>query len=166
MTQAVRHLPPSLDSMRELIERHAAEEQNDWRVLFADYRAAGGEVADPNQLRRNPGAEALNAYMHRVADSRRAASLLGATYIIEGTGNRIVPTLLPRVRACLGAASHATRFLEYHGEADIEHMQRWLRAVEMLLHAQPEAAADVVATARDVAMLYALSWQHALDAQD
>lgn len=165
MRKAASNLPQELSLMKSLIEMHAGEEQNDWRVLFMDYRSAGGLVDNPDNLRRNPGAEALNAYIHRVADSRGAASLLGATYIIEGTGNRIVPTLLPHIRSTLGQASHATRFLEYHGEADVEHMQRWLSAVEMLVTARPEAGKELVRTARDVASLYALAWQHALTPQ-
>lgn len=166
MRTAASRLPQALDPLRALIELHAGEEQNDWRVLFADYRAAGGTVEDPDALRRNPGAEALNAYMQRVADSRQAAGLLGATYIIEGTGNRIVPTLLPHVRASLGQASHATRFLAYHGEADVAHMQRWLAAVELLLAHDPAAGELLVETARDVAGLYVLAWKHALTGQD
>lgn len=166
MRKAAARLPASLAPMRALIEQHASDEQNDWRVLFADYRAAGGPLEDPDRLRRNAGAEALNAYMHRVADSGSAASLLGATYIIEGTGNRIVPALLPPIRAALAEATHATRFLQYHGQADVEHMQRWLTALEMLLHAEPAMRERLVRTARDVAGLYALAWHHALDEQD
>jgi 3-oxoacyl-[acyl-carrier-protein] synthase-3 len=162
MRTASANLPASLRPLAELIEHHAREEQNDWRVLHADYLAAGGDVRDPDELRRNPGAEALNAYMHRMANSTQADSLLGAVYLIEGTGNRIVPTLLPRIRQQLGEALGAYRFLEYHGENDVAHMQRWLVAVELAVTADPGAGRRIVAAASDVATLYAMSWAHAL----
>lgn len=162
MRTAAANLPAELGGLQSLIELHASEEQNDWRVLFADYREAGGAEDNPDLLRMNPGAAALDAYIRQVASSPDAAALLGATYIIEGTGQRIVPTLLPHIRRSLGQLSHATRFLEYHGEADIAHMQRWMAAVEMLLAIRPDMARKLVQTARDVADLYALSWRSAL----
>jgi 3-oxoacyl-[acyl-carrier-protein] synthase III len=165
MRIAAANLPEHLRSLGELIERHAGEEQNDWRVLHADYVAAGGTHTNPDDLRRNPGAEALNAYMHRMASSSQAEALLGAVYIIEGTGNRIVPALLPRIRQLLGEGLGAYRFLEYHGENDVAHMQRWLTAVEMAVTSDVAAGERILNAAADVAALYAMSWAHALDPQ-
>ena len=80
---------------------HAGEEQHDFKILFDDYRKAGGAVADLDRLKRNPGGEALNAYLHALAATRDPFGLLGAIYIIEGTGQRIVPALLPLIKASL-----------------------------------------------------------------
>jgi 3-oxoacyl-[acyl-carrier-protein] synthase-3 len=100
-----------------------------------------------------------------MASSSQAEALLGAVYIIEGTGNRIVPALLPRIRQLLGEGLGAYRFLEYHGENDVAHMQRWLTAVEMAVTSDIAAGQRIVNAAADVATLYAMSWAHALDPQ-
>lgn len=83
-------------------------------------------------MRRNPGGEALNAYLHGLAATSNPIGLLGAIYIIEGTGQRIVPSLLPLLRAALPRPD-AFRFLEYHGANDENHLERWLIAVQMAL---------------------------------
>ena len=67
-------------------------------ILFEDYRRAGGDAPSIDALRRNPGGEALNAYMHALARQPNPLGLLGAIYIIEGTGQRIIPALLPLLR--------------------------------------------------------------------
>jgi 3-oxoacyl-[acyl-carrier-protein] synthase-3 len=165
MRAAAAHLPPALAELGQRVATHAGEEQDDWRVLHRDYLAAGGTQRDPDALRRNPGAEALTAYLHRMATGADAAALLGAVYIIEGTGQRIVPVLLPKVKQHLGEALHAYCFLEYHGHNDIAHMRRWLSCVEIAVAAEPGLADRIVEVAEAVAKLYALSWQHALDEQ-
>ena len=88
--------------------------------------------------------------------------LLGAIYIIEGTGQRIVPALLPLLRAALPLPPECFRFLEYHGHNDENHLARWLMAVEMVM-AQDKggrAAQQIVATARHTAALYLMQFQH------
>jgi len=166
MRSAIAHLPPALAPLAEIVGRHAGEEQDDWRILHRDYLAAGGSQADPDRLRRNAGAEALNAYLHRLATGPQAAALLGAMYIIEGTGRRIVPALLPKVERQLGEASHAVRFLEYHGRNDVEHLRRWADAVGIAIAGDPALATRILEVAGDVATLYAMSWRHALDPQE
>ena len=112
---------------------HAGEEQNDFRILHEDYLKAGGTETDLTRLRRNPGGEALNAYLHGLAATPNPVGLLGAIYIIEGTGQRIVPSLLPLLRASLPLPPDAFRFLEYHGANDEHHLERWLMAVQMVM---------------------------------
>ena len=107
---------------RQLVEAHADDEQFDYQILFDDYREAGGNVESIDHLRRNAGGEALNAYMHRMASETNPIGLLGVIYIIEGTGQRIIPHLLPRLRRCLKLPQRVFRFLQYHGENDIEHL--------------------------------------------
>ena len=53
----------------------------------------------------------------------------------------------------------AYRFLQYHGENDVKHMQRWLQCLRLVLAAEPGASGRIVATARAVAQLYALQWE-------
>ena len=77
-------------------------------------------------------------------------------YIIEGTGQRIVPALLPLLRARLGWLGRSFRFLAYHGENDAAHLERWLQALEAVLAiGGREAAEEILEDARHVAVLYA-----------
>ena len=81
--------------------------------------------------------------------------LLGAIYVIEGTGHRIVPALLPALRRQLGLPLEAVRFLHYHGENDVNHLARWLNCAGIALETGGAAAADdIVETARKTAQLY------------
>jgi len=154
-----------------LIDVHAGEEQDDFNILFSDYRKAGGTVARIEDLRRNPGGEALNAYLHGLAATRDPIGLLGAIYIIEGTGQRIVPALLPLIKAGLKLPPDAFRFLEYHGHNDQNHLNRWLAAVEMVMEVEAgkdgdgaggrgRAARQIIDTARHTAALYLMQFQH------
>lgn len=151
-------------ALRPLIAAHARDEQDDYAVLFDDYRSAGGAEPELERLRRNPGGEALNAFMFRLAEEPNPVSLLGAVYVIEGTGQRVVPALLPRLRAQLGLPARAFRFLGYHGENDERHLARWLSAAEIVLAHDPAGAIakDIVATARASAELYLLQFQYVL----
>lgn len=155
MRKAVAGLDDRHAALRELVTAHANDEQYDFRILFEDYRRAGGPVARIEDLRRNAGGEALNAYLHARAERPNAIGLLGAIYIIEGTGRRIVPALLPELRRQLALPLEAVRFLHYHGENDVNHLERWLRCAEHVLRVGGQAAVDdIVATARDTAQLY------------
>ncbi|MBF6023098.1 iron-containing redox enzyme family protein [Lysobacter niastensis] len=160
MRRAVDNLEGQYAGLRELILHHAGEEQFDYRVLFDDYRNAGGTASHVGALRRNSGGEALNAYMHARAGMLNPVGLLGGIYIIEGTGQRIIPALLPVLRQQAGLEEHQLNFLRYHGENDEHHLQRWLAAVEMVVAIGGEdACADILATARAVADLYALQME-------
>ncbi|MBB5207772.1 iron-containing redox enzyme family protein [Chiayiivirga flava] len=145
-----------------LIETHAGDEQHDYLILFEDYRTAGGDVENIDALRRNPGGEALNAYLHALAATRDPVGLLGAIYIIEGTGQRIIPALLPLMKASLDLPPNAFRFLDYHGANDEHHLARWLRAVEIVLASDHDgrAAQAILATARRTAQMYLMQFEH------
>jgi 3-oxoacyl-[acyl-carrier-protein] synthase-3 len=151
-------------ALAALIDVHAGEEQNDFRILHEDYLKAGGTEADITRLRRNPGGEALNAYLHGLAATPNPVGLLGAIYIIEGTGQRIVPSLLPLLRASLPLPPDAFRFLEYHGANDEHHLERWLMAVQMVMELDSAGTAPqaIVRTARHTAALYLMQFEHVL----
>jgi 3-oxoacyl-[acyl-carrier-protein] synthase-3 len=163
MRRAVDNLTGGYAPLRELILQHAGEEQFDYQILFDDYRAAGGEASHVGALRRNAGGEALDAYMNVRAAGVDPVGLLGGIYIIEGTGQRIIPALLPLLRRQAGLGEHQLNFLRYHGENDEHHLQRWLSAVEFVAGVGGEAAcADILATARAVADLYAMQMEGVL----
>jgi 3-oxoacyl-[acyl-carrier-protein] synthase-3 len=155
MRKAAGNLGDRYSRLRELILLHANDEQFDFRILFDDYRKMGGTAASIDTLRRNAGGEALNAYLHARAEAPDPAGLLGAVYIIEGTGQRIVPALLPEIRRQLALPIETTKFLQYHGENDVNHLARWLHAVDIALEAGGSGLAqDIAATARATAQLY------------
>lgn len=163
MREAAANLGDPYARLRELILLHAADEQFDFRILFGDYKRLGGIAANVESLRRNAGGEALNAYLHARAGGANPVGLLGAVYIIEGTGQRIVPALLPEIRRQLALPIETTKFLQYHGENDVNHLARWLHCAEMALEAGGETAAtDIVATARTTAQLYLMQLESVL----
>ncbi|MDM9558963.1 iron-containing redox enzyme family protein [Bordetella petrii] len=166
MREGAASLSEAYRPLAELIGVHAGEEQDDFQILFQDYRKAGGAVADIDALRRNPGGEALNAYLHALAATRDPVGLLGAIYIIEGTGQRIVPALLPLLKASLDLPPDRFRFLEYHGHNDENHLARWLMAVELALDMDDHGQAErrIVDTARRTAALYLMQFHHVMEA--
>ncbi|MBD9531421.1 iron-containing redox enzyme family protein [Comamonas sp. CMM01] len=164
MREGAASLTGEYAALAGLIDLHADDEQHDFKVLHSDYLKAGGTATDIAQLRRNPGGEALNAYLHGLAATPNPIGLLGAIYIIEGTGQRIVPSLLPLLRQALPLPPDAFRFLEYHGANDEHHLERWLMAVQMALalDADGTAAQAIVQTAQHTAQLYLMQFQHVL----
>lgn len=163
MRRAVDNLSDDYQDLAELITHHADDEQHDFNILFEDYRIAGGRIQDIEQLKRNPGGEALNSYMYRKAESADPIGLLGGIYIIEGTGQRIVPWLLPQIKQQLSLPERCYRFLHYHGENDEEHLQHWLIALSISLQQSgADVRDDILRTARDVAGLYRLQMEHIL----
>lgn len=164
MREGAASLGDDYAPLAALVEMHAGEEQNDFMILYEDYRQAGGQQA-LDALRRNPGGEALNAYLHALAATRDPIGLLGAIYIIEGTGQRIIPALLPLLKASLTLPPQAFRFLEYHGHNDEHHLARWLAAVELAMDCDPDgqAARRIVDTARRTAALYLMQFHHVME---
>lgn len=168
MREAIASMGAPYAALGDLVETHASEEQFDFRILFDDYRSAGGSAESIDELRRNPGGEALNSYLHAKAATPSPVGLLGAIYIIEGTGQRIIPALLPLLQSQLKLPANAFRFLTYHGANDENHLARWLRAVQLVLAADPggEVDADIVLTAQRTAQLYLMQWQDACTRRD
>jgi 3-oxoacyl-[acyl-carrier-protein] synthase-3 len=162
MLTAANNLDTRYAALTALVTKHAGEERNDFKILFEDYRLAGGTAGTIEELRRNPGGEALNAYMHALASEPTPLGLLGAIYIIEGTGQRIIPALLPLLREQLDLPAQAFRFLSYHGENDASHLSRWLSAVEMAVQLKPGCEQLILDVARHTAELYVLQMEHVL----
>ncbi len=157
MRTAISNLSKQFAGIQDLIEEHAGEEQFDFKVLYADYQNAGGQKAI-DELKRNPAGEELNKYMYERARSENPLGLLGGIFIIEGTGQKIIPTLLPFLKRSLNLQMNVFKFLEYHGENDVRHLERWANAVELALEIEPGCYDDILNTARKVAELYHKQW--------
>ena len=165
MREGAASLTGDYAMLAALMGVHAGEEQNDFKILHQDYLNAGGTITDIDQLQRNPGGQALNSYLHSLAATTNPIGLLGAIYIIEGTGQRIVPSLLPLLRQSLDLGPECFRFLEYHGANDENHLERWLTAVQMVmaLDTTGDAPRAITATARHTAQLYLMQFAHILE---
>lgn len=161
MRTAISNLDRKFSGIQDLIHEHAGEEQFDFKVLFADYQNAGG-AKEIDQLQRNPAGEALNSYMYERARGENPLGLLGGIFIIEGTGQKIIPTLLPFLKKSLNLQMNVFKFLEYHGENDIRHLERWAQAVELALTIEPNSYQDILQTAQKVADLYRKQWEMVL----
>ncbi len=162
MRMAISNLSDQYDFLKQTIDTHAGEEQHDWKILFQDYQNAGGKITDPDLLRRNRGGEALNAFMFYRASQKDALDLLGGIYIIEGTGQRIIPAKLPMIKQQLKLGPECYRFLQYHGENDENHLLRWMGAVSFAVNNSddPTLADRIIETAQTVADLYLMQLEN------
>jgi len=160
MREATANIRSPYEALVSLITQHANEEQFDFKILFNDYLSSGGPIKDIDLLKRNPGGEALNSYLHAYAAQTNPLGLLGAIYIIEGTGQRIIPALLPMLKNQLDLPAKCFRFLEYHGENDQNHLDRWLQAVKLVISINPNAENLILSTAKRTAALYLMQLEH------
>ena len=99
----------------------------------------------------------------RLAATPNPIGLLGAIYIIEGTGQRIVPALLPLMKASLKLPPEAFRFLEYHGAQRREPpapLAARGRDGDGASTPRATASRQIIATARHTAELYLMQFEH------
>jgi 3-oxoacyl-[acyl-carrier-protein] synthase-3 len=142
--------------IRSVILRHATDEHRDYEVLEQDFVAAGGDLAAIRGRSKNPGSEALHAFMMYKATEPNPGGMLGAMWIIEGLGEKMASSWASRVEELTGCDNGATRFLRYHGSNDDSHMDKLYGLIDRIC-TTGQACDDVVMTARVVARLYA--WQ-------
>jgi 3-oxoacyl-[acyl-carrier-protein] synthase-3 len=124
MRHAKTNITSPYEGLPPLVEAPADDEQSDYTILFENYQRAGDQASSVDTLKRNAGGETLNAYMCAVADTSNPVGLLGATYIPEGTGQRIIAHLMPGLHTCDDVPHNALRFLHYRAENDIAHLER------------------------------------------
>ncbi len=155
ITRAASNLTVEHADLRAEFIEHASEEQLDFRMLETDYVAVGGRLEDIQDRRKNPGSEALSAYMFHQASRENPFDLLGAMYIIEGLGANKATRWMELIRDQLDLAPDQVRFLTYHGGADQEHTDKMFAILRSDL-ISPQIAENIVHTARVVARLYAL----------
>lgn len=141
--------------LRSKLMRHAVTEHRDFRLLDADYVATGGELGEIERAEKNLGSEALSAWMFHEASRPNPFGLLGAMWIIEGLGSIKAAEWGRAVRDRLGLPDEAVRFLLYHGENDVGHIDEFEAMLALVL---PDAhvAARIIRVAQVTARLYAL----------
>jgi heme oxygenase-like protein len=142
--------------VRSAILRHAHDEHRDYEVLEKDYVATGGELAAILAQPKNPGSEALHAFLMFKASEPNPGGMLGAMWIIEGLGEKMAASWAGRIEELTGCDSGCTRFLRYHGSNDDSHMDKLYGLIDRICVTQ-KMADEVAMTAAVVARLYA--WQ-------
>ena len=155
MSRAASNIGEDHLELRSTLMKHAVTEHRDFRLLEQDFVASGGDIADIVSARKNVGSEALSAWMFHEASKPDPFGLLGAMWIIEGLGSIKARPWGLKVKERLGLPDEALRFLLYHGDNDVEHMEEFRDMLAMVL--PDEAVAErIVTTAKVTARLYAL----------
>jgi 3-oxoacyl-[acyl-carrier-protein] synthase-3 len=162
ITRAASNLTAEHTELRAEFIEHAAEEQRDFRMLEDDYVNVGGDRGVIESGVKNPGSEALSAFMFNQASRENPFDLLGAMYIIEGLGANKATRWMELLRDQLDLSPDQVRFLTYHGGADEEHTEKMFEILRSDL-ITPEIARSIVHTARVVARLYALQLEEVDD---
>lgn len=155
MSRAASNIGEDHLELRSTLMRHAVTEHRDFRLLEADFVAAGGALDDIQSAPKNVGAEALSAWMFHEASKPDPFGLLGAMFIIEGLGSIKARLWGLKVQERLALPDEAVRFLLYHGDNDAEHMKEFEEMLGMVLP-DPFIAERIVTTAKVTARLYAL----------
>jgi 3-oxoacyl-[acyl-carrier-protein] synthase-3 len=163
ITRAASNITSEHADLRAEFIEHADEEQLDFRMLDDDYVAIGGDRSHIENGVKNPGSEALSAFMFNQASRENPFDLLGAMYIIEGLGANKATRWVEMISDQLDLDESQTRFLTYHGGADEEHTEKMFSILRSDL-ITPEIARSIVHTARVVARLYALQLEEVQDA--
>ena len=155
MSRAASNIGEDHLELRSTLMKHAVTEHRDFRLLEQDFVASGGDIADILSAKKNVGSEALSAWMFHEASKPDPFGLLGAMWIIEGLGSIKAKPWGLKVKERLGLPDDALRFLLYHGDNDVEHMEEFREMLAMVL--PDEATAErIVTTAKVTARLYAL----------
>jgi hypothetical protein len=155
MSRAASNIGEAHLELRSTLMKHAVTEHRDFRLLEKDFTASGGELQDILSAKKNVGSEALSAWMFHEASKPDPFGLLGAMWIIEGLGSIKAKPWGLKVKERLGLPDDALRFLLYHGDNDVEHMEEFREMLAMVL--PDEATAErIVTMAKVTARLYAL----------
>lgn len=155
MSRAASNIDEERLELRSKLMRHAVTEHRDFRLLEADFVAAGGRLAEIQNAEKNIGSEALSAWMFHEASRPNPFGLLGAMWIIEGLGSIKAAEWGKLVQQRLGLPDHAVHFLLYHGENDAEHIGEFEEMLRLVLPDET-VAKRIVRTAEVTARLYAL----------
>lgn len=155
IARAASNISEAHFELRSTLIRHAATEHRDYRMLEENYAATGGDRTVIRSAAKNPGSEALSAWMFHTASKPDPFEMIGAMFIIEGLGSVKAAGWGRAVADQLGLDKAAVSFLLYHGENDAGHMEEFEAMLRML---PLDAALEdrIVTCARVTGRLYAM----------
>jgi pyrroloquinoline quinone (PQQ) biosynthesis protein C len=161
MSRAASNVGEAHLELRSALMKHAVAEHRDFRLLEEDYVATGGALETIQGGEKNLGSEALSAWMFHEASKPDPFGLLGAMWIIEGLGSIKAQEWGRKVKATLALPDEAVRFLLYHGENDVGHIEEFKSMLALVLPDEA-VARRIVRTAQVTARLYALQIEEIL----
>ncbi|MBE0458118.1 iron-containing redox enzyme family protein [Pseudoalteromonas sp. KG3] len=141
--------------VRSAVIHHAYDEHQDYLMIEQDYVAAGGLLSDIQAGTKNIGSEALHGYLMYTASLPNPVSLIGAMWIIEGLGNKMSLKWAKLINEYFDPPSTITRFLEYHGQNDADHLKELYQLIDRVTSSEEQIDA-IVKTAKVVGRLYCL----------
>lgn len=141
--------------IRSMIIGHAREEHRDFEMLERDYVAAGGQLADIQNAKRNIGTEALHGFLMYRASRPNPFDLIGAMWIIEGLGLKMSSGWAAQIEHCTKSDGSCTKFMRYHAANDEHHMEKLYGLIDRASQV-PDSHDAIVRTAKVVARLYCL----------
>jgi len=141
--------------LRALVLSHAGDEHLDYQMLERDYVSVGGDLDAIRSGTRNAGTEALSAWMLQQASRPNPIALLGAMFIIEGTGRLLAGRLATNLSAHLSLSPEQSSFLTYHSANDDAHLGKLVTVLRSGI-LNPALVREVVRTAEVTGRLYCL----------
>ncbi len=155
ISRAASNISEAHFDLRSTLMHHAQTEHRDYQMLEADFVAAGGTLETIRSTPKNIGSEALSAWMYQQASKPDPFAMIGSMWIIEGLGSQKARDWGKAAIRQLDLGEDAARFLLYHGENDVEHMEEFQ---DMLSQMPLDDALieDIVMCARVTGRLYAL----------
>ena len=163
ISRAASNISEDYFELRSTLMQHAQTEHRDYQMLEADFVAAGGELEAIRSARKNIGSEALSAWMYQQASKPNPFSMIGAMWIIEGLGSQKARDWGKAALKQLDLPEEAARFLLYHGENDLEHMEEFQEMLT-LMPLDEALIEDIVMCARVTGRLYALQLEEITNA--
>jgi len=155
ISRAASNISEDYFDLRSTLISHAATEHRDYKLLEDDFAATGGALDAIRRANKNPGSQALSAWMFQTASQPNPFNMIGAMFIIEGLGATKASVWGRAVLDQLKLDKSAATFLLYHGENDADHMEEFESMLRMLpLDAELEER--IVACARVTGRLYAM----------
>jgi hypothetical protein len=155
ISRAASNFGPAHEALRSMFVRHAIAEHRDYRLLEANYVAAGGELEHIRGGAKNIGSEALSAFIYQAASKPDPVGMLGAMFVIESLGQRLAGPWAKAIAEQLNLQDDAISFLAYHGANDDGHIGMFDQALALAV-TDVAAADEIVRHARIVARLYRL----------
>lgn len=141
--------------VRSEIIGHAKDEHRDYEILETDFVIAGGSLEEIQRHPRNPGSEALHAFLMYRATLPNPIDMIGAMWIIEGLGHKMASDWADRVSELLENGRDCTKFLRYHAVNDDGHMAKLYRLLDRVCRNEGDIKA-ITKTARVVGSLYVM----------
>lgn len=139
--------------------KHAITEQNDYKMLEANYQSVGGSLEEIQNAEKNIGSEALSAFIFHRASQPNPFDLAGAMFIIEGLGQYFAKTFSECIQKTLELKDEQISFYTYHAVNDEDHLEELFEILRSGILDIEGLSKRIIKTAKITARLYLLQWE-------